>query len=83
MAYEVSFEAGLARVPARIRGRLNDSLEEVGDAISNIPPDSVILQSMMESALAIHVARWRFEYRVEPKQSRIVVTDAVELSAES
>lgn len=80
MGYEVSFANGLVQVPTRVRLRLNDRLEEVADAIATIPSDSVIMRSVLEGALVIEIADWRFEYRVEPERSRIVVIDAAELS---
>jgi hypothetical protein len=80
MGYEVSFANGLTPVPTRIRLRLSDRLEEVADAIATIPSDSVIMKSVLEGALVIEIADWRFEYRVEPEQSRIVVIDAAEVS---
>lgn len=80
MGYEVSFANGLVQVPTRVRLRLNDRLEEVADAIATIPSDSVIMRSVLEGALVIEIADWRFEYRVEPERLRIVVIDAAELS---
>ncbi len=79
MGYEVSFASGLSQVPTRIRLRLNDRLEEVAAAIATIPADSVIMKSVLEGALVIEISDWRFEYRIDPERSRIVVIDATEV----
>ena len=80
MGYEVTFASGLVPVPTRIRLRLSDRLEEVAEAIASIPSDSVIMKSVLEGPLVIEIADWRFEYRVEPQRSRILIIDASELS---
>jgi mRNA-degrading endonuclease RelE of RelBE toxin-antitoxin system len=80
MGYEVSFAKDLVQVPTRIRLRLSDRLEEVANAIATIPSESVIKKSVLEGALVIEIADWRFEYRVEPERARILVIDAAELS---
>ncbi|HET7788193.1 MAG TPA: hypothetical protein VFL36_19635 [Myxococcales bacterium] len=80
MGYEVRFASGLAPVPTRVRLRLSDRLEEVADAIATIPSDSLIMKSVLEGALVIEIADWRFEYRIDPERSRITVIDAAEVS---
>ena len=75
--YLVVFRRELDDVPAEIRTRLRRSLEEVGRAIDVMPPDSGMMQSVVQSPMQLDVSGWRFFYKLDTDNSRLLVTSAV------
>jgi len=76
MAYSVAFSHSLADLPAEVRTRVRQNLEEIGRTIESLPVGGVLLESVSQSPMQLDVSGWRFFFKVEPKNRRLVVTSA-------
>jgi len=77
MAYSVAFSHSLADLPAEVRTRVRQNLEEIGRTIESLPVGGVLLESVSQSPMQLGVGGgWRFFFKVEPKNRRLVVTSA-------
>jgi hypothetical protein len=76
MTFAVVFRDVMDEVPAEIRARLRRSLEEIARVTDRIPPSSETAASFALSPMQLDVNGWRFLYRVELDNARLVVTAA-------
>ena len=75
MAYSVAFSHSLADLPAEVRTRVRQNLEEIGRTIESAV-GGILLESVSQSPMQLDVSGWRFFFTVEPKNRRLVVTSA-------
>jgi len=75
MAYSVAFSHSLADLPAEVRTRVRQNLEEIGRTIESAV-GGILLESVSQSPMQLDVSGWRFFFKVEPKNRRLVVTSA-------
>jgi len=75
MAYSVAFSHSLGDLPAEVRTRVRQNLEEIGRTIES-EVGGVLLESVSQSPMQLDVSGWRFFFKVEPKNRRLVVTSA-------
>jgi len=76
MTYAVVFRDVMVDVPAEVRARLRRSLEEIARAMDGIPPSSEMVASFAKSPMHLDLSGWRFLYKVERDNARLVVTAA-------
>jgi len=76
MTYAVVFRKVMDEVPAEVRVRLRRSLEEIARTMGGIPPSSEMMASFAQSPMHVDVSGWRFLYKVERDNARLVVTAA-------
>lgn len=62
-------------VPERIRQRLRQQLSEICAALDTLDRGP-LLESLVQSSLAIHIGLWRFRYEFHAGRNRITVLEA-------
>ena len=63
-------------VPERIRQRLQEKLAEICAALGSLDRGPLI-ESLVQSTLAISVGIWRFRYEFHAGRNRITVLEAI------
>lgn len=81
MAFAVVFQAGLEEVPVHVRATLRDRLLDVGAVLETIPDQSVVMESMAQSPMRLDVDGWRFGYKVDPLNHRLLVAEVAKLKS--
>jgi mRNA-degrading endonuclease RelE of RelBE toxin-antitoxin system len=75
--FTVSLPLRLDDVPAKIKSRLRASLEEVAASLASLPEDGLIWDSMSQSQMRLDIGDWRFIYKVDRENERLIVAEAL------
>jgi hypothetical protein len=78
MACTVRIPDEFRGVPAQIRQRLRRRLAEICAALNDVN-QGPLLESLVQSCLAITVGLWKFHYEFHADQNQIVVVEATRL----
>jgi hypothetical protein len=79
MRFSVHFAQRLD-APPEIVARLKEVLLDVAESLGDIPSASKFWGAMDSGNAELNLGRWRFEYRVDARDGRILVLSARELA---
>jgi hypothetical protein len=75
--FTIEFSQPFTDVPLDVRTQLRARLSEIGRSLASGTEDSNVSPSIAEGGMFLELGLWRFHYRVDLKQRRILVEGAV------
>ena len=79
MAYSVKYFVDLAPLADDVRLEVQQTMEQIADAVSTVPEANPFWASMDDSMLQIDVSRLRVSYRVLPRVKEVRVIELEQL----
>jgi hypothetical protein len=74
--FSIEFSETAQMPPADLRTRARRILRGVADSLRGVPATSALWRAMDAGNAELNLAGWRFEYRIDHRDRRIVVVDA-------
>jgi hypothetical protein len=75
-AFSVQFADSVRAPSTDLLARARQVLLGIADSLQGIPPNSALWREMGAGNAELNLAGWRFEYRVDRRDRRILVVDA-------
>jgi len=75
-AFSVHFADLIQEPPADLLARAHEVLLGIASSLQGIPARSALWREMDSGNAELNLAAWRFEYRVDRRDRRILVVDA-------
>ena len=75
-SFSIEFADSMDATPAHLLERAHEILVGIADSLKAIPARSALWCAMRAGNAELNLAGWRFEYRIERRDRRIVVVDA-------
>jgi hypothetical protein len=75
-AFSVHFADLVQELPADLLARAHEVLLGIASSLQGIPARSALWREMDAGNAELNLAGWRFEYRVDRRDRRILVVDA-------
>jgi hypothetical protein len=79
LAFTVHLPVDSRIIPDGARREIETTLQQIGQAVANVPRQSVFWTSMSHSHLQLDVAGFRVVYRIEPLAAQIRVIELQEI----
>ena len=74
--FSVHFVDSVREAPADLLARAHEVLVGIASSLQGIPARSALWREMGAGNAELNLAGWRFEYRVDRRDRRILVVDA-------
>jgi hypothetical protein len=74
--FSIEFAKTAQAPPPDLRTRAREILRGIADTLKGIPARSALWQAMDAGYAELNLAGWRFDYRIDHRDRRIVVVDA-------
>ena len=75
-AFSIHFAESVQEPPADLLARAHEVLVGIANSLQGIPAQSALWRKMGAGNAELNLAGWRFEYRVDRRDRRILVVDA-------
>jgi hypothetical protein len=75
-AFSIQFAESVQEPPADLLARAHEVLLDIAHSLRGIPAKSALWREMDAGNAELNLAGWRFEYRVDRRDRRILVVDA-------
>jgi hypothetical protein len=75
-AFSIHFAQSAQEPPADLLARAHEVLVGIANSLQGIPARSALWREMGAGNAELNLAGWRFEYRVDRRDRRILVVDA-------
>jgi hypothetical protein len=75
-AFSIHFAESVQEPPADLLARAREILLGIAHSLQEIPARSALWRAMGAGNAELNLAGWRFEYRVDRRDRRILVVDA-------